>query len=84
MLHIVFFARVKEELGCSGLELSYSEDCNTVGALKEQLCRRENGSWREVLSEDNLICAVNHTVATDTIVLADSDEVAFYPPVTGG
>ena len=84
MLRIVFFARVKEELGCSGLELHYSESCNTVGALKEQLCQRESGSWREILSEDNLICAVNHTVANDTVVIADSDEVAFYPPVTGG
>jgi molybdopterin synthase sulfur carrier subunit len=84
MLRIVFFARVKEELGCPGLELRYSEDCKTVGLLKEQLCQQETGSWRDVLSEDNLICAVNHTVADDTVVIADNDEVAFYPPVTGG
>ena len=84
MLHIVFFARVKEELGCPGLELQWDERCATVRALKEQLCERENGSWRDVLCEDNLICAVNHSVVDDARELADNDEVAFFPPVTGG
>ena len=84
MLHIVFFARVKEELACPGLELQWSESLTTVGSLKEQLCQRENGAWRDVLCEDNLICAVNHTVSDDAVALADNDEVAFYPPVTGG
>ncbi len=84
MLHIVFFARVKEELGCPGLELQWSERCATVGAVKEQLCQQANGAWRDVLCEDNLICAVNHTVVDDAMALADNDEVAFFPPVTGG
>lgn len=84
MLHIVFFARVKEELGCPGLELQWDEHCATVGTLKEQLCQRENGAWRDVLREDNLICAVNHTVVDDAMALVDNDEVAFFPPVTGG
>jgi molybdopterin synthase sulfur carrier subunit len=84
MLHIVFFARVKEELACPGIELQWNESFTTVGSLKEQLCQRENGAWRDVLSEDNLICAVNHTVSDDAVALADNDEVAFYPPVTGG
>ena len=84
MLHIVFFARVKEELSCPGLELQWSENITTVGSLKEQLCQRENGAWRDVLREDNLICAVNHAVSDDAVTLSDNDEVAFYPPVTGG
>ena len=84
MLHIVFFARVKEELGCAGFELQWNEGCVTVGALKQQLFERENGSWRDVLAQDNLICAVNHSVVDDTKALADNDEVAFFPPVTGG
>ena len=84
MLQVVFFARVKEELGCARLEMQWSEDIATVGALKEQLCQRESGAWRDVLCEDNLICAVNHTVVDDAVALKDDDEVAFFPPVTGG
>ncbi len=84
MLQVVFFARVKEELGCGRLELQWSEGSATVGALKEQLCQRENGAWRNVLSEDNLICAINHAVVDDAMAIADNDEVAFFPPVTGG
>ena len=84
MLRIVFFARVKEELGCDNMELELEGECATVGLLKQKLYARDNGRWREVLSEDNIICAVNHTVAEDNTPLAAGDEVAFFPPVTGG
>ena len=84
MLQIVFFARVKEELACPGLKLQWGEALATVGSLKQHLADMGNGRWREVLSEENIICAVNHTVAADSAALVDGDEVAFYPPVTGG
>lgn len=84
MLHIVFFARVKEQLGCAKLELEWGSDLSTVAGLQEHLCERNNGQWREVLSEDNIIRAVNHTVVSGDAALRDNDEVAFYPPVTGG
>lgn len=84
MLHIVFFARVKEQLGCAKLEVEWQESLATVDALQELLCARESGSWREVLSEDNIIRALNQTVVCGDAVLADGDEIAFFPPVTGG
>ena len=84
MLHIVFFARVKEQLRCATLELAWDEGLATVDALQELLCTRGNGSWREVLSEDNIIRALNQTVVSGDAVLHDGDEIAFFPPVTGG
>jgi molybdopterin synthase sulfur carrier subunit len=84
MLRIVFFARVKEQLGCSQLELEWDASLNTIDAVQEYLCARENDQWREVLSEPNIICAVNQTVVTDDAAVCDNDEVAFFPPVTGG
>lgn len=84
MLHIVFFARVKEQLGCAKLELEWDEALASIDALQEQLCAREDGAWREVLSEDNIIRAVNQTVVAGDAVLCDGDEIAFFPPVTGG
>ncbi len=84
MLHIVFFARVKEQLGCAKLELEWDSARSTVEDLKEHLCARNNDEWREVLSEENIICAVNHTVVSGETTLRDNDEVAFFPPVTGG
>ena len=84
MLRIVFFARVKEELGCDKIELEWEGERATVGLLKQKLYARDSGRWGGVLSEDNIICAVNHAVVEDNAPLADGDEVAFFPPVTGG
>ncbi len=84
MLTIVFFARVKEELGCDQLEVEWDKSLGTPGAVKAHLCSRGDGRWREVLSEDNIICALNHSVAGDDAQVKDGDEIAFFPPVTGG
>ena len=84
MLRIVFFARVKEQLGCSSIDQKWCEGGSTLDAVKEQLYSRDNGRWRAVLSEANIICAVNHTVVNGNIKLSDNDEIAFFPPVTGG
>lgn len=84
MLHIVFFARVKEQLGCAKLELEWDESLGNIEALRECLCAREGEQWRDTLFEENIICAVNQTVVTAGAELRDNDEIAFFPPVTGG
>jgi molybdopterin synthase sulfur carrier subunit len=84
MLHIVFFARVKEQLGCASLELAWDDTLTTVDAVQQLLCAREDGRWGEVLGESNIIRAVNQTVVAGDASLRDNDEVAFFPPVTGG
>jgi molybdopterin synthase sulfur carrier subunit len=33
---------------------------------------------------DNILCAVNQEIANDEVIVSDSDEVAFYPPVKLG
>ncbi|MFT4521076.1 MAG: molybdopterin synthase sulfur carrier subunit, partial [Halioglobus sp.] len=40
--------------------------------------------WRAVLQQNNLIRAINQSVAHANCTLSDGDEVAFFPPVTGG
>lgn len=84
MLQVLFFARVKEELGCAELRLEWSDDVARLDALQEKLCAEHGERWRSVLGQDNMIRAVNHTVVEGDIALSDGDEVAFYPPVTGG
>jgi sulfur-carrier protein len=41
-------------------------------------------AWRDVLAQDNMIRAVNQVVVPGNCTLRDGDEVAFFPPVTGG
>ncbi len=84
MLHIVFFARVKEQLGCASVELEWNQALSSLESVKKQLYTRDSGNWGDILSEDNIICAVNHTVVNGNVSLSDGDEIAFFPPVTGG
>jgi len=84
MLNIVFFASVKERLGCAALELEWGDATSSLERLVELLCQRDNGLWRDVLRQENIIRAVNQSVVAEDIELHDYDEVAFFPPVTGG
>lgn len=84
MLRVLFFARIKEELGCPGLELSWGESLADLDLLQAQLCAEGGPRWREVLGGSNVIRAVNQVVVADNIRLSDGDEIAFFPPVTGG
>ena len=84
MLRIVFFARVKEQLGCATLELEWDDSVATVEALREALCASRGEAWREALYEENIICAVNQKVVAVDAQICDNDEIAFFPPVTGG
>jgi len=84
MLKVLFFARIREELGCASLELPWEAGAANLEALQERLCRNGDGRWREVLCQDNLIRAVNQQVVEGNHRLADGDEIAFFPPVTGG
>ena len=84
MLKVLFFARVKEELGCAGLDLPWQESVADLDGLQAQLCRDGGARWVEVLGRPNMIRAVNHVVASENTPLHDGDEVAFFPPVTGG
>jgi len=84
MLRVRFFASVREALACDGLEVPWSGNTGDLDGLQDELCTVHGSRWREVLTQDNIIRAVNHTVVPGNVALADGDEVAFYPPVSGG
>jgi len=84
MLVVRFFARVREELGRESLEVPWTDSVADVDSLQEHLCTAYGSLWRRVLAQDNIIRAVNQAVVHDNCPLEDGDEVAFFPPVTGG
>jgi molybdopterin synthase sulfur carrier subunit len=83
VIRVLFFARLREQLGQSELELPHDASVSTVGDL-QGLLQSRGESWREALSAANLLCAVNQEQADSTQPIADGDEIAFFPPVTGG
>ena len=84
MIKVLFFARVREQLGCAVVDLQWPPTGCDLDGLQEQLCVERGAAWRAVLAQDNMIRAVNQVVVAGNCALQDGDEVAFFPPVTGG
>lgn len=80
MITVLFFARLREELGQSEMQLAFT---GSVAELKQQLIEQGGAAW-SALAGENIVCAINQAVAKDHFPIAAGDEVAFYPPVTGG
>lgn len=82
MIRVQYFARYREALGLDGEQLSDSQAFATLDDLRQHLLAR-GGAW-EVLAEQNLMCARNQELCSLDEPLAEGDEVAFFPTVTGG
>lgn len=82
MIEVRFFARYREALGSDGESLPWSAELDSLDALRRQLLAR-GAAW-QVLAEKSLLCARNQELCSLAEPLADGDEVAFFPPVTGG
>ena len=81
---VLFFAGLREQLGTSGEEIDLPAGVTTVAGLRSFLFEK-GSSWREALSEKKLIrTAVNQDMVDASARIKAGDEVAFFPPVTGG
>ncbi len=82
MIKIVFFAALREQLDCAELSLS-TDDVKTVNDVK-QLLSDKNDLWRQTFTNASLLSAVNHDMVAGEHLVKSGDEIAFFPPVTGG
>lgn len=82
MLTLKYFARLREQLGSS--EQIAFEAGMTLGSLRDQLIARGGAHAQALDRAAFLRCARNQQMADESEPLADGDEIAFFPPVTGG
>ena len=80
---VVLFASLRESLGKSEVALQLAAS-TSVSGLINSLGRSEGDRWTTILSDGNVLTAVNQTMVEVDHPVADGDEVAFFPPVTGG
>ena len=83
-IHVLYFASLREKLGRDREDLELPAGVGTVAALRAHLQGR-GGAWAEALADTKLLrAAVNQDMVPLTAPVKAGDEVAFFPPVTGG
>lgn len=86
MLKVLFFGQLKEVIKTDCLEVDFvqgDKQLNTVAILRTML--QEKGDlWNEYLAFGKALAAVNQEMSADDTALKKGDEIAFFPPVTGG
>ena len=83
MITVLFFAGLREAVGTASENLALPADVATVSALRDHLAAR-GGQWQALASAKNLRAAVNQDMVPLTTAIKEGDEIAFFPPVTGG
>jgi molybdopterin synthase sulfur carrier subunit len=81
MINVLFFAQVRELVDCDRLILDAA--FGDVEQLRAELASKSD-RWALALESGKLLAAVNQTLVSFDHPLKDGDEVAFFPPVTGG
>ena len=84
MITVLYFARLRETLGTSSESIALPATVRDVEGLRTLLVAR-GGEWEQELAPSRPVrAAVNQVMAPGDTRVADGDEVAFFPPVTGG
>ena len=82
-IKILFFGQLREQIGSAEMACELLDSVSDLAQLKAHLIAHD-GVRFEPLLNTNLLMAINQTISTEQALLKVGDEVAFFPPVTGG
>lgn len=80
MITVLFFARLKDDIGKAQIQLEDSDGGKTISQLQQELIAQGMAA----LQDDSIKVAVNQNFCTPETTIQAGDEIAFMPPVTGG
>jgi len=84
MVTVLYFARLKEALGTGSEQIELPASGVDLATVQQTLVSR-GGAWAQAFGQSKSIrAAVNQEMASPDTPVKDGDEVAFFPPVTGG
>jgi sulfur-carrier protein len=78
---VLYFASLREALGLANESVELPAGIETVGALRDWLVTQGR---EKLATAKNMRCAVNQNMAGLDASVKEGDEIAFFPPVTGG
>jgi molybdopterin synthase sulfur carrier subunit len=83
MIQLRYFASLRETLGIGDEQIELPDNVSDLSALTRWLQGRGE-SWESALADSRLHVAVNQQIVQIDASIADGDEIAWFPPVTGG
>jgi molybdopterin synthase sulfur carrier subunit len=84
MITVLYFARLRETFGKASEQMALPAGVATLEGIRSTLAAR-GGVWAHELAAGRAFrAAVNQDIAGAATVVKEGDEVAFFPPVTGG
>lgn len=75
-IHVRFFASLRERLSLDDLDIAVPDEATAAGVWRS--------ATRDAEPPANLLVAINQNYAALDAPVHDGDEIAFFPPVTGG
>ena len=83
MVRLRFFASLRETLGVGDEQLELPNNVSDIATLTGLLQNRGE-TWKNALSDPRLHVAINQEIVKRDAPVVDGDEIAWFPPVTGG
>jgi len=83
MVQLRYFASLREQLGTGEEQIELPSNITDISGLTRWLQTREE-PWKSALADSRLHVAINQEIARPDAPVTDGDEVAWFPPVTGG
>ncbi|MDE0781288.1 MAG: molybdopterin converting factor subunit 1 [Alphaproteobacteria bacterium] len=83
-MKILYFAWMRQRIGASSEDIDLPDSVNTVDGLVDWLISRGDGYAQAFAKRGVIRAAVNQEYVQFDHAVANGDEIAFFPPVTGG
>ena len=83
MIQLRYFASLRESLGVGDEQIELPAGVHDLPGLTRWLQARGN-TWAAALSDKRLQAAINQEIVKPDATITDGDEIAWFPPVTGG
>jgi len=84
VIAVHYFASIREALDCELEKIELPANVRNVSDLIAHLVSTHGEKWADTLGNAQVLVAVNHEMSSRDTAVEAGDEVAFFPPVTGG
>lgn len=84
MITLLYFARLREQIGRGEEQHDLPDNIQTLGDLVTWLKAQGPAYAATFTDMDKVRAAINEQAATPNSPVTDGDEIAFFPPMTGG